>query len=456
MPLNELSSGVSFADLPLRQAHIAEYSDIWLIEPARGQALLQSIRGILSNWSSHFTEWQTKHAERAAAGRGGALYATTADGVAVIELAGTLMKQQQSGGESTSTILARRALRLAVRDADVKSILLLIDSPGGTAAGTADLADDVAAADKLKPVDAYIQDCGCSAAYWIASQCRTIATNRTSATGSLSTYTVVEDFSEAAAKEGIKVHVVKADGAPFKGAGVPGSEITPEQLAEVGKRVNAVNAHFMADIARGRKWSAEQLKQLADGRIFTGEEARTLGLVDRVESLDATLGAIAQRIKQTTTQRGTKAMSTDVTKPERVAATLAELEASCPGSTPEFLLAQLKAGATVAEAMSSLIVAQTESLKQATERATVAEEKLKAEPPKRPGNPMPTEGAKGPNAAGATADPQAAWNEALKAEIAGGKTKAQAIAALAKSQPELHTAWVNSVNSAVGRPTFKS
>lgn len=454
MPHNE----ISFADLPIRSTHLAEYFDLWMIESRQGLALFQSLRSM--DWPAHMSTWREKQAartaERAASGSGGSAFLVTKDGVAVIELTGTLMKQTQSGDEATSTILARRQLRMAARDPDVKAILLSIDSPGGTAAGTADLADDIVAADKIKPVEAYIADCGCSAAYWLASQCRSIAANRTAAIGSIGTYTVVEDMSGAAEMAGIKVHVVRADGATFKGTGEPGTEITPEQLAQIQKRVNAVNTHFTEAVAKSRKWSAEKLKELADGRVFTGEEARSLGLIDRVESLDATLGAIAQRIKQNPTNRGPKAMST--AQPERVAATLADLKQACPGASSDFLMAQLEKNSTVAEAMTSLILAQSEALKTSGEKLAASEAKVKdleaaaAVPAARPGHPMPKDG---PKAKGTdTTDPVAAWNEAVKEEMAAGKTQAQAIKALAKSQPELHTGWLNAVNSAVKRPTF--
>jgi ClpP class serine protease len=73
-------------------------------------------------------------------------------GVAVIELGGTLMKHEASMTRSTSTVMARRTLLAAVADPAVKGIVLAIDSPGGTVAGTADLPDKVFQANQQKPV----------------------------------------------------------------------------------------------------------------------------------------------------------------------------------------------------------------------------------------------------------------------------------------------------------------
>jgi ClpP class serine protease len=93
---------------------------------------------------------------------------------------------------------------------------------------------DVREANKKKPVTAYIEDLGASAAYWVASQAGKIYSNEPGFVGSIGTYLVVEDWSGAA--EGAwasKVHVVKAG--EFKGAGYPGTPVTDAQLRGVAK-----------------------------------------------------------------------------------------------------------------------------------------------------------------------------------------------------------------------------
>jgi len=110
-----------------------------------------------------------------------------ASDVALIELSGPLMKHQSSLG-GTSTIDARRQVREATAAERIRAILLAIESPGGTIAGTAELADEVSKAATIKPVHAFIEDLGASAAYWVASQASWITVNASGLVGSIGSY----------------------------------------------------------------------------------------------------------------------------------------------------------------------------------------------------------------------------------------------------------------------------
>jgi signal peptide peptidase SppA len=219
--------------------------------------------------------------------------ALTHDGIGIVQLLGPLQKGDSSFGGS-STVRARRSIREASRNPDVKAILLVLDSPGGEAAGTNELALDVEAAAAVKPLFAHIQDLGASAAYYVASQARQISVNETGQVGSIGTVAMLIDSSGAFAMEGLKVHVVATG--PFKGAFAPGSPITDEQLAEISRRVEGFNAFFLAAVQRGRELSSEQLAAVADGRIWIAAEAHSLRLVDVVQSLDETLAQLRREM----------------------------------------------------------------------------------------------------------------------------------------------------------------
>jgi ClpP class serine protease len=165
----------------------------------------------------------------------------------VIEARGLLMKQQSWMG-GTATLQLRRDIRAAAADPNVSAILLAIDSPGGTAAGTADLAADVRAAARQKPVWAQIEDLGASAAYWLASQADQVFANtaRRPMVGSIGTYQTVYDLSAAAEQEGVKVFHFATG--PLKGAGMPGTPVTEEQQADFQGRVDAVQDSFDAAV----------------------------------------------------------------------------------------------------------------------------------------------------------------------------------------------------------------
>ncbi len=109
------------------------------------------------------------------------LYVVTDGGIALIEINGVMAKASGKYAQA-STVQARRALRAATADQDVGGIMLGMDSPGGTVAGTQALADEVRAADAVKPVHAHIEDTGASAGYWVPSQARRLSANRSAIT----------------------------------------------------------------------------------------------------------------------------------------------------------------------------------------------------------------------------------------------------------------------------------
>lgn len=213
---------------------------------------------------------------------------------AVVRLTGPLQKGMSFfmallGG--TSTIAARRALYQAAADESIGQILLAIDSPGGQVAGTAELAQAVREVSFQKPVLAYIEDLGASAAYWVASQAQHISTNALAEVGSIGVMVAVEDLSARADQMGIKVHVVSSG--PDKGVGVPGTALLPVHLASIQDRVDAMAQHFFDAVATGRGLTKAQLAAVTTGKVFTAQEALTLGLTDTIESFNEAMTTVA-------------------------------------------------------------------------------------------------------------------------------------------------------------------
>ena len=179
---------------------------------------------------------------------------------------------------------------MAAKDDDVESIIMHIDSPGGSVPGTAELANDVGKVNKEKPVTAHIDDLGASAAYWVASQAGRIVANATAEVGSIGTYAVITDSSGKAAAEGIRVHVISTG--EKKGIGVPGTAMDESGLAYIRERVEALNAHFLLAVQGGRQLSDKRMSDLSDGRVVIASEAKKLGLIDGIQSLDDTLASL--------------------------------------------------------------------------------------------------------------------------------------------------------------------
>lgn len=208
-----------------------------------------------------------------------------ADGIATISIDGPMMKGSSKYG-GTSTVDMRDAIRKAVKDEAVKAIILHVDSPGGTVAGTSELAADVRAANAAKPVFTHVEDLCASAAYWVASQTRNIQATATSEIGSIGVVMQLADTSGAYEKEGIQVHTLSTGA--FKGAGFDGAPVTAEHLAYFQSRLDDLYGHFLNAVKSGRGMSIENVRSAADGKVFGAEKAKEMGLIDGVGSIDDT------------------------------------------------------------------------------------------------------------------------------------------------------------------------
>lgn len=264
---------------------LADYCGLWAIEPTAFDSLWRMALALdMQQHVAAKPEPIRSALEKASTGRGRS--------VAMIRATGLLMKSASSLG-GTSSIQLRRDIRQAAADPDVSAILLAFDSPGGTVAGTADLAADVRAARKSKPVWAHIDDLGASAAYWVASQAERVFANDSSALiGSIGTYQILRDFSAAAEREGVKTHVIKTG--PLKGAGSPGAPVTDEQLAHVQQLVNATQEIFDAAVRKGRGLSASELEAVRHGGVLMADDAKSARLIDGIQPLGKTITELAR------------------------------------------------------------------------------------------------------------------------------------------------------------------
>lgn len=434
----------------LNVPHLDQYLGVWAISTEGMYSRISFIRNVdlHQHIHAHMTADGMKQIEAQSRDEQG--YEVVRGGVAVINAVGTLQKRASSFSGATSTIRMRRAIRNAANDDSVSGILLRIDSPGGTAAGTADLADDIKSARAHKPVYAYIEDLGASAAFWIASQADKVYSNRTAIVGSIGTYAVLYDMSQMAENEGVKVHVIRAG--EFKGAGEPGTEITQQQLDEFQSRVEEINEHFVRGVSAGRKMSLARTRELADGRVHIGQRAVELGLIDGIQSLDETITALSKaRSKRTMSQ--TSDTSAGETKVEHVdpAASIDQIKAACPNCDSEFVLSQLERKATVSEAQTAWIAKQQEKLQAAEAAKAEAEEKAKqAETPKPGVKALGTGGTD--QAASFDGDPIVAWNEAVENEMKVTRGNRQRAASNAnRKNPGLREAMIEAHNAAHGR-----
>ena len=230
------------------------------------------------------------------------MYSVDSTGIATISISGQILKGWSSYG-GTSSIATRQALRQAEADQDVRAIMLAIDSPGGTVAGIKALADEVARIRRegVKPIVTHAEDSMHSAALWVGVQASRVTASAMTEVGSIGTLAVVEDTSKMAESIGIKVHVISSG--EMKGAGVPGTEITEDMLAEVQERVDQINAFFLNAVKKGRGTGIDEVRRLADGRDWLAAEARERNLIDEVMSQDDAVRMLRSDLRQRDRER---------------------------------------------------------------------------------------------------------------------------------------------------------
>jgi signal peptide peptidase SppA len=172
----------------------------------------------------------------------------------------------------------------AERDPLCRSILLEIDSPGGTFNGTPELASRIEQVQK--PIYAYSPGLICSAAYWLAAATDGIFMTQSADAGSIGIYCVFPDLSQAAQMAGVKIQVFSSG--KYKGAGVPGTALTQDQAKLLQDRINNLAAMFSGYLA-GRRPIAEGDMQ---GQSFTGADAWDHNLVDAIADNEAEVLAL--------------------------------------------------------------------------------------------------------------------------------------------------------------------
>jgi signal peptide peptidase SppA len=220
-----------------------------------------------------------------------------AGSVAVIPVHGTIAHradsfEASSGG--TSMELVGRLLQRMLDDDSVKSILLDFDTPGGSVDGGPELAAKIAKGTTAKPIVAHVNALAASMGYWLASQCTEIVCTPSGMVGSIGVYLLLVDESEALAKAGITINAISAGDNKLEGA--PWEPLSDETRDFLQAQVDSVYRQFVADVASGRSVSTDRVKRAyGQGRVFDAKMALSLGMIDRIEPLDATMTRLVGR-----------------------------------------------------------------------------------------------------------------------------------------------------------------
>jgi len=214
--------------------------------------------------------------------------ATTGDAIAVIEAEGAIVTGRDEGaspftsnGAIYSDDLAD-AIQRATRAKHVKAIVLRVNSPGGSDVASEQILDAIRAAKaKGKPVVVSMSTYAASGGYWIASEASSIVAQPTTLTGSIGVFGGKFAVGEALARFGVDVREAGVGG-DYAGAFSLGQPFTPAQRAAFAGWMDRIYDNFLQRVSRGRKLPLERVREIAKGRVWTGVQAKQLGLVDEL------------------------------------------------------------------------------------------------------------------------------------------------------------------------------
>lgn len=206
------------------------------------------------------------------------------DGIAIVPVKGALAKDYGwtgfFSGFHSGYLGIREMVEKALSEPAAKAILLAVDSPGGTVDGCKELADFLARAGKEKPLYAYADGQMTSAAYWIGATAKEIAAPQTADIGSIGVRTLHVDWSEWNKKFGVSVTHLSAG--EYKAMGNADEPLSEKAAAYIQESLERAYDIFVNAVAENRGLDPRQVKE-TKARVFFAEEARSLGLIDRIE-----------------------------------------------------------------------------------------------------------------------------------------------------------------------------
>ncbi len=169
-------------------------------------------------------------------------------------------------------------------DDAIKAVVLRVDSPGGAVGPSQEIYREIRKTGQVKKVVASLGAVAASGGYYIAAGADGIVANPGTITGSIGVIMGYTNIRRLLDKIGLYPVVIKSG--KFKDIGSPVREMTPEERRILEDFADQVHGQFIRDVAQGRGLAVDQVREVADGRIFSGQRAKELGLVDRLGNLD--------------------------------------------------------------------------------------------------------------------------------------------------------------------------
>lgn len=209
--------------------------------------------------------------------------------VLMLDLVGMISSAEEPGFYPIPSQVARlkEALTKAAADSDVQSLVLRINTPGGTVTASDVLYHELRLFKQKKkiPIIASIMDVGASGGYYVAMGTDKIVAHPSSVTGSLGVIMLTMNANGLLEKIGVHANAITSGSK--KDMGSPFRAMTDEERAIFQSVINGFYERFLTVIKEGRRnLTVDEIRKLADGRIYSGEQAKAVGLVDSIGYLD--------------------------------------------------------------------------------------------------------------------------------------------------------------------------
>ena len=198
------------------------------------------------------------------------------------------------GGNGVGSSSFIESLKSARDNKKVKAIIIRIDSPGGSAQASDNMWREIELTEKIKPIVISMGSVAASGGYYIASAGEWIIADSSTITGSIGVFSLSFNakrfFSE---KLGINTETIKTN--PNADIMLPTNDLTVQQQFILSKNVDSIYSKFLDVVSIGRKISKDSVNSIAQGRVWTGIEAKEVGLVDEIGGLDYAIQVTAKR-----------------------------------------------------------------------------------------------------------------------------------------------------------------
>lgn len=220
--------------------------------------------------------------------------------IAIVYAEGDIVDGEGDTGEVGGSRFSRELRRIR-QDDSIKAVVLRVNSPGGSASAAEVIQREVILTKKVKPVIVSMGSYAASGGYWISTYGDRIFAEPTTITGSIGVFGVQFDVKKLANDFGITFDSAKTG--KFADAITISRPKTPEELAMFQRMVDWIYGQFIAKVSESRKLPRDKVEEIAQGRVWSGTEAKKLGLVDELGGLDAALAYAAQKVNLGTSAR---------------------------------------------------------------------------------------------------------------------------------------------------------